>query len=481
MDNQSIYTEKKLGYYESVYKESMLSKPQDVNVTVTPSHIFGVAYIWEQKGTKEEGPNYMRFTCGLEEITKIEINTNNRNSPIYIQCDDTTKSVVNRKRIILPSFSNNEEIVRVITDAKTELDKKLEKKKADEKNQKIKELESRKKAMDDEFESMTSGYEEFKKAMSGEHAAKASDKPESAPAPKEAAAPKPEHAAKPESAPAPAPTPKPAPAPAPAPKPAPAPAPKPEPAPAPKPAPAPAPAPKPAPAPAPAPKPAPAPAPKPVAVPDMGSDIDDEYTLTKVPAPPQSGSVTVDDILSLDEFLGIDNNSSSDDDFMAALENVPDEKALDSIPEEIIQKKPAEIDELVIPDNININEYKEPKIVARPDSKPSAKTSYSAVIEEVTTEEIAKKLAKPAEPEWKKSSSSSSERAAEKPAPAPAPEPKPEPPVNESDPIIEKSGVDMSLDEFETAMKKLKSMLDNGVITESEFAQEKRKLLSNLY
>ena len=480
MDNQSVYTEKKLGYFESVYKESMIAKPQDVNITVTPNHIFGVAYIWEQKGTKEEGPNYMRFTQGLEEITKIEINTNNRNSPIYIQCDDTSKSVVNRKRIILPSFKNNDEIVKLITDAKTELDKKLEKKRAEEKNQKIKELESRKKAMDDEFENMTSGYEDFKKSIAGEHSAKASEaapKAEPAPdkkeAPKSAPAPKAaEPAPAPKPAPAPAPAPKPAPAPAPKPAPAPAPAPKPEPAPAPKPAPAPAP--KPAPAPAPAPKPAHASAIKPVTVPDIKDDLDilDDYAQTTVPAPPPGGPVTVDDILSLDEYLGISNNDSSAEDFMAAIESEPDEKAIDSIPEEVLQKRPADIDELVIPDNIK--EVSEPKIVAKSEPKAAAKAP-SAAIEELTTEEIAKKLAKPAQPEWKRTPEHMEKK------PAPKPEPKPEPVNEPAEPILEKSGVDMSLDEFETAMKKLKSMLDNGVITESEFAQEKRKLLSNLY
>ena len=36
-------------------------------------------------------------------------------------------------------------------------------------------------------------------------------------------------------------------------------------------------------------------------------------------------------------------------------------------------------------------------------------------------------------------------------------------------------------EDFETAVKKLKTMLDSGVITESEFAVEKKKLLKNLY
>ena len=449
MDNNQVNvgSEKKLGFFSSTFKESMLSKPQDVNITITPSCIFGVAYLWEQKGTKEDGPNYMRYTCNLDEITKIEINTNNRNSPIYIQCDDTSKSVIERKRIILPNFDNNEEIVKIIKEAKDAYVEKLEKKKADEKSQKLKDLENRKKATDDEFESMTSGYKELQKSMM---AGKAEHKPEPAPIPE----------------------PKPAPAPAPKPEPAPAPAPKPEPAPAPapKPAPAPASAPKPAPAPAPAPKPAtehihePIPFPEHIRVPkpkdiksvDLPETNPDDYPplVPPIDEPPKGGSVTVDDIVGLDEFLGINANSSAAESYMDDLEAEPDEAAIEAMPEEILQKKPAEIEELVIPVKAaETGEIKEPKI---------ATVSFrSNTIEELDTEkEIAKKLAPKPEPV--------------KETPKPEPEPEPEP-------IFEKSGVDMSLDEFETAMKKLRSMLDNGVITQSEFAQEKRKLLSNLY
>ena len=484
MDNgqANLGSEKKLGVFTSVYKESVLSKPQDVNITITPTHIFGVAYLWEQKGTKENGPDYMRFTCGLEEITKIDINTNNRNSPIYIQCDDTSKSVVDRKRIILPNFDNNEEIVKIISDAKAALDQKLEKKKEEEKNQKIKELESRKKASDDEFESMTSGYKELQRSMM---AGKAEEKPAPAPEPKPAPAPapKPAPAPAPEPKPAPAPAPEPKPAPAPESKPAPAPAPKPEPKPAPAPAPAPNPEPKPAPAPAPAPNPESKPAPVPAPAPKPEHHISEpipfpEHIRTKpnvirsvdlpetdpydypepvppIEEPPKSGSVTVDDIVGLDEFLGIHVEESTSESYMDDLEDVPDEAAIEAMPEEILQKQPAEIEELVIPEKTqDMQEIKEPKIVTG---------SFRSKIEELDpSAEIAKKLAPKPEPVKT------------------APEPEPEPEI-EPEPILEKSGVEMSLDEFETAMKKLKSMLDNGVITQSEFAQEKRKLLSTLY
>ena len=434
MDNQaSIYSEKKIASYESIYKESMLSKPQEVNVTVTAEHIYGMAYICDQTGTKEEDPVYSRFSCGLEEITKIYINNNNRNSPIYIQCDSDAKSVLNRRRIILPCFSNNEEIVNVISSAKAELDKKLEKKKAEEKNQKLKELESRRKAMDDEFESMTSGYEEFKKSLANEHNEKAAAKAGSKSASKAEAAPKSEPAPAPKAEAAP----KPAPAPAPAPK-------------------AEA-APKPAPAPAPAPKSEPAPAPASKAA------IAEAFAPDTMPAPPHGGSVTVDDILSLDEFLGIHAEENDFEASMAAVESEPDEDAINAIPEEILQKKPADIEEIAISE----------QAYDIPEKPKTEEKAFSAAIEELDpAKEIAKKLAP--QPEPKKAPKPEPEK------PAPAPEPEDEP-VQDADPIIEKSGVDMSLDEFETAMKKLKSMLDNGVITENEFAHEKKKLLSNLY
>lgn len=142
MDNQaSIYNEKKLAFFESTYRETVLSKPQEVNVTITPEHIYGQAYICDQTGTREDDPVYSRFTCGLEEITKIYINNNNRNSPIYVQCDDTSKSVMNRRRIILPCFKNNTEIVQMIESAKAELDKKLEVRREAEKAEKLKSSE----------------------------------------------------------------------------------------------------------------------------------------------------------------------------------------------------------------------------------------------------------------------------------------------------------------------------------------------------
>lgn len=445
-NNASIYTEKKLAYFESTYRESVLSKPVDVNITITPDHIYGLAYICEQKGTKEDDPTYMRFTCGLEEITKIYINNNNRSSPIYIQCDDNSKSVMNRRRIILPCFSNNDEIVRIINDAKKEVDKKLENLRENEKAQKLKELESRKRAEDDEFEKMTSGYEALKKpekpaekdnsvTLKKEAPKPAAPAPAPSPTPKAETATKKEEAAAPKPAPAPAPTPKaeaaskPAPAPAPAPKT--------------EAAPNPAPASIPAPKTEAAPKPAPAPAPA---------------VKTEEEAP-KKGSVTVEDILELDDILGIrpeDKESSSEAFMMDTIDFGMNDAEIDAMSESMVEepswKSPDRIESVSLPQTDRIVE---PKVTAPvPDELKNA-------IEDINPmEEIAKKRS-----------------------------PKPAEPKHGYTPVVEdvpentsiKSGADMPLEDFETAVKKLKTMLDNGVITESEFAQEKRKLLKLLY
>lgn len=209
VDNQaSVYNEKKLAYFEASFRENMLSRSQEVNITVTPQHIYGTAYICNQTGTMEDDPVYSRYTCSLDRITKIYINNNSKTAPIYIQCDEEINGKMNRRRIILPKFSDNNAIIKAVTDAKKEYDSKLDLQRQQEKNRKLEELEARRKAQDDEFERMTGGYKDMIRQE--------------------------QHSPKP----APAPTPRPAPAPAP--KPAPAPAPKPAPAPAPKPAPAPA-------------------------------------------------------------------------------------------------------------------------------------------------------------------------------------------------------------------------------------------------
>lgn len=389
MDNQaSMYSEKKLAYFETVYRESKLSKPQDVNITVTANHIYGVAYICEQQGIIEEDPVYSRFSCGLEEITKIYINNNNKMNPIYIQCDDTSKNVINRKRIILPCFPDNNAIIKIINEAKAEVDEKLEKQREAEKNQKIKELEARRRAQEDEFESLTNGWNEMK-------AEKAEPK-DAAPAPK--SEPKPE--------------PVPAPVPKEEPKPAPAPAPKAEP--------------KPAPAPAPAPKEEPA-------------------------------AVSVEDILGLDDILGIKHEEP-----VAAMETVtevPDEKAIEAIPEEIIQKEPDKIEAVEVPAEAEVEAPKAAPVEEKP----------VQTIEAIdTAAEIAKKLTPKSAP--KKAVAPKEEKVEVK-----------EEPKREINVISAEVAEHMTLEDFETAVKKLKAMFDNGMISEGEFAAEKKKLLKHLY
>ncbi|MGN0696733.1 MAG: hypothetical protein ACI4J5_08230 [Oscillospiraceae bacterium] len=130
MSNQtSIYNEKKLAYYEATYKLSVLAKPQDVNLTLTAAHIYGLGYIMEQNGTKEGDPIYTRFSCGLDEITKVYINENSRQSPLYIQCDTMNKGVLFRRRIIIPCLKNASAVVDEILSVKKQYDEKMEKSK----------------------------------------------------------------------------------------------------------------------------------------------------------------------------------------------------------------------------------------------------------------------------------------------------------------------------------------------------------------
>ncbi|MDE7289974.1 MAG: SHOCT domain-containing protein, partial [Oscillospiraceae bacterium] len=176
--------------------------------------------------------------------------------------------------------------------------------------------------------------------------------------------------------------------------------------------------------------------------------------------PQNKGPVTVDDIMDLHEFLGI-----KPEDMMDAVESEPDEKALESIPVEVLQKKPAEIEDLVVPDITG--EIREAKIVTKP-----IRRNIEPEIEEL---DPAKEMAKQLTPK----SGVNKKPAAKQEEPEKKPDIIPAAPADEE--IVPRNGEDVSLDDFETAVKKLKTMLDNGVISESEFAQEKRKLLNLLY
>lgn len=160
MDDQTnVYSEKKLASFETIYKESVFSKPLDITVTITAAHIYGAGYICVQKGTKEDDPEYGKYVCGLEDITKLSINTNNKSLPINVQCDEVEKGVPSRKRIILPHFPNAEEIMRLINDAKADYDRKHAPRKQPSEEEKQRERERLKKAADEEFLNATADYD----------------------------------------------------------------------------------------------------------------------------------------------------------------------------------------------------------------------------------------------------------------------------------------------------------------------------------
>lgn len=160
MDDQTnVYSEKKLASFETIYKESVFSKPLDITVTITAAHIYGAGYICVQKGTKEDDPEYGKYVCGLEDITKISINSNNKSLPINVQCDEVERGVPSRKRIILPHFPNAEEVMRLINDAKADYDRKHAPKEQPSEEEKRRERERIKKAADEEFLKATADHD----------------------------------------------------------------------------------------------------------------------------------------------------------------------------------------------------------------------------------------------------------------------------------------------------------------------------------
>lgn len=115
----SVYSEKKIAAYESLFKESNFAKPQEVYLTITVAHVFGQAYILEQEGTKEGDPVYSRFVCPLEEITKVYVNDKIKKPwPLFIQCDTNVKGVIHRKRIVIPCLNDPTAIAEQINEVK---------------------------------------------------------------------------------------------------------------------------------------------------------------------------------------------------------------------------------------------------------------------------------------------------------------------------------------------------------------------------
>ncbi len=389
INQAAIYSEKKLAYFETVYRENMLSKPQDINITVTAQHIYGTAYICDQTGVKEDDPTYSRFTCGLGEITKIYINNNNKMAPIYIQCDDNSNGVMNRRRIILPKFDDNDAIIKAVSDAKSEFDSKSEL----QNERKLMEREAICRVQDYEFESMTSGYRDMIKSSTKSVAATSFESKLSS-------------VSKPVSAPA--------------------------------------------------------------------------SALASVAAPksatvPKSDSVTVEDILGLDDILGIRaDDMSAVTSFMDEILEEPDEEEINSMPVETIQKNPDKIEELSIP--VTVKEYELEEVRAK---------KVSAEIEELDpTKEIAKKLAPKqtvgagAEAKF---GHGESEVEAKKTEHKDIVKEESVKPVEKVEEAVVPNVKSISLEDFETAVKNLKSMFDSGVISKNEFAVEKKKLFKLLY
>lgn len=138
----SVSQEKKVASYESQFREKNFDKPQDISLVITAAHLYGQAYTMRQEGTKEGDPIYERFICPLEEITKVYINGNVKASPVFIQCDTNVKGVIHRKRIIVPCLQNVKEIVKQINQVKDAYMEKYEAALEKEKQKKREELEA---------------------------------------------------------------------------------------------------------------------------------------------------------------------------------------------------------------------------------------------------------------------------------------------------------------------------------------------------
>ena len=144
MSNQAnMYNEEKLAYYESLYRPSVLAKPQEINLTITSAHIYGQGFVCEQKGTQETDPEYCRFNCSLDQITKIYVNENKKASPLYIQLEDTSKGYMNRKRIILPCLDAIDNVIKKIYDVKAEYDEVVERRAKKEEELRRKRIEEK--------------------------------------------------------------------------------------------------------------------------------------------------------------------------------------------------------------------------------------------------------------------------------------------------------------------------------------------------
>lgn len=375
----SVYSEKKIAAYESLFRESNFAKPQEVYLTLTVAHVFGQAYIVEQEGTKEGDAVYSRFVCPLEEITKVYVNDKIKKPwPLFIQCDTNVKGVIHRKRIVIPCLENPTAIAEQINQTKAVYMEKYEAAVERENQKKRAELENDR--MKEQIKN------EAKKVLPPLPTVEKLPDPVSEPA---------------------APVSKPAPAPKPA-----------------------------------APK-AEAPKASPVkSVKDLASDLADSFkafeSMEASKPEPKSDikplpKKPVFDLNNLDEAFNAKPKFPEKPASKAETPKKP-ELDLDSIPDAIDETKP------------------EPAVTA-----PKA--------EEKPAEPVVLPAAEPTKPV------ETAEPVAEKPAPKPAPAPI----------RVNPNAKATELNDFESAVIKLKERLDSGEISAEEYAAEKKKLISTLY
>jgi hypothetical protein len=115
----SVYSEPVIAKFTTQYRESPLAKPQDIELNITRSHIYGKSYIVQQIATYEEEVFYSRFAENLTEVKKISINTFIKDKPIYISFEwdnKDNKNARDRKRILIPALTCPEEVVELLRD-----------------------------------------------------------------------------------------------------------------------------------------------------------------------------------------------------------------------------------------------------------------------------------------------------------------------------------------------------------------------------
>ncbi|MDR0947389.1 MAG: SHOCT domain-containing protein [Ruminococcus sp.] len=115
----SVYSEPVIAKFTTQYRESPLTKPQDIELNITRSHIYGKSYIVQQIATYEEEVFYSRFAENLSEVKKISINTFIKDKPIYISFEwdnKDNKNARDRKRILIPALTCPEDVVELLRD-----------------------------------------------------------------------------------------------------------------------------------------------------------------------------------------------------------------------------------------------------------------------------------------------------------------------------------------------------------------------------